>query len=161
MKRSLCLAVMVVAGLAGVLAAAAPAAADDDLVGTLMTMEKSLWQGWAEADAAPFAAHLTDDAIIITPGEVTTGKAAVVEMIKAGGCEVRSWNLTSPSVQRLTDDVAILTYDAEQDATCDGNDASGKLHASSVYVQKGGQWMAASHQETMVPSGPPEAMEKP
>ncbi len=160
MKRSLCIAAMVVAGLAGVLAAAAPAAAQDDMLGSLLTMEKSLWQGWAEGDQAPFAAHLTDDAVMITPGGMTAGKAAALEMLVNEKCEVESWELSSPAVHQVTDDVVILTYEADQAATCGGQDASGHLQAASVWVKQGDQWMAASHQETMMPPADMEGMEK-
>lgn len=145
MKRSFGLAVVVVGMLVLV---AVPVVAQDDVAGALMTIEKSLWQGWADADGAPFEAHMTDGAIGITPGGMTVGKAAHVAETSEGGCEVRSWELSSPAVHALTDDVVILTYEAVQDATCDGHDISGKLIVSSVYVNQGGEWKAASYQET-------------
>lgn len=145
MKRGLSLAAAVV-GVA--LAVAGPAWAQEDLAETLMTIEKGFWQGWADADGAPFAAHLTDGAIVITPGGMTAGKAQQVEEIEAGACEVRSWELSSPEVHRVTDDVMILTYHAEQEASCEGEDISGPMIASAVYVNQGGEWKSASYQET-------------
>ena len=124
------------------------AAAQDDLADALMTIEKSLWQGWADADAAPFEAHLTDGAIGITPGGMTAGKAEQAAEIAAGGCEVESWELSSPAVHPVTDDVVIFTYEAVQQASCEGQDISGKLIVSSVYVNPGGEWKVASYQET-------------
>ena len=150
MKRSFGLAVAVV-GM--IVVAAAPVAAQHDLAGALMTIEKSLWQGWADADGAPFEAHLTDGAVNITPGGLTAGKAALIGDITDGSCEVRSWELSSPAVHAVTDDVAIVTYQADQEATCDGHDVSGKLIVSAVYVNQGGEWKAASYQETPDMSG--------
>ncbi len=140
--------VVVLALLAGFTAVVLPAAAED-LTDTLVTIEKGLWQAWADGDRAPFAARMTEDSLLITPGGVATGREAIADMIGSGDCEVRSWSISSPAVHKLTDDVAILTYDAEQDATCGGEDASGKMHTTSVYVHEDGGWMSACHQETM------------
>lgn len=147
MKRSLSLAAAVV-GVLGLMAVAGPARAEEDLAGTLMAVEKSMWKGWAAADAAPFEAHLTDRSIVITPGGLTAGKAALVAEIAEGSCDVRSWELSSPALHWVTDDVVILTYEADQEATCDGHDISGEVIVSALYVNQGGEWKLASYQET-------------
>ena len=145
MKRSFGLAAAVVGAA---LAVAGPATAQEDLADTLIAIEKGFWQGWADADGAPFSARLTDGAIVITPGGMTAGKVQQVEEIEAGDCEVRSWELSSPEVHRVTDDVVILTYHAEQEASCEGKDISGPLIVSAVYVHQDGEWKSASYQET-------------
>lgn len=155
MKRSLILAAAVV-GVLGLIVVAGPARAQDDLAATLMAIEESMWKGWAAADGAPFEAHLTDGSIITTPGGLTVGKAALVADIEEGSCEVRSWELSSPAVHTVTDDVVILTYLADQEATCDGHDISGKVMASAVYVNQGGEWKLASYQETPAMGGSSE-----
>lgn len=45
-----------------------------------------------------------------------------------------------------------MTYKAKQDTTCGGNKVPAEVVASSVYVNKGGKWLAASHQESPVTS---------
>lgn len=143
---------LLAAGLfaAGSLAAPAGATAQDDLTKQLVSIEKSLWKGWAEADAAPFRSHITANYVQIGDWGIVAGRDEIIENIASGACTVKSYELDDWQVHRLSNTTAILTYEAEQDAVCDGTPSAGEVMASSVYVMEGGAWKAGSYHETPV-----------
>ena len=74
-------------------------------------------------------------------------------MIKAltqQSCDVRSFTFSNLQVHEVSADTVILTYQAKQDATCDGHKLPETVFVSSVYVNKGGKWLSASYHETPV-----------
>jgi hypothetical protein len=79
-------------------------------------------------------------------------KATIVKDIASSECEVRSYSLDNYEVVMLDPNTAILTYKADQDATCKGKAVPARVWASSVYVKRGGKWLNAFHQETPVAS---------
>ncbi len=136
--------------LFAVAAALAPksAAAQDDLQKTLSTIEKALWEGWANKDGEPFRQHVVDNHLQIWGGGMTTGKASVIEGIEGSDCEVKSYSFANWAVHRVSDDTAILTYEAMQEGVCDGVQLPAKALAAAVYVRQNGKWLSASYQET-------------
>lgn len=127
-----------------------PAAAQDnaDLLATLSQIEQSLWQGWKDHDLAPFRTHMADEALNIGSGGISAGKQETLDFMEHNPCDVSGFTFSDWAVHPLTDDVAILTYHATQDAVCDGETLPSPVNVSSVYVRREGQWMAASYQET-------------
>ena len=143
---------LLAAGLfaAGSLVAPVGATAQDDLTKQLISIEKSLWKGWAEADAAPFEKHITANYVQIGDWGMVAGRDATIENIASGACTVKSYELDDWQVHRLSNTTAILTYEAEQDAVCDGTPSAAEVMASSVYVMEDGTWKAGSYHETPV-----------
>ena len=141
---------LLAAGLfaAGSLVAPAGATAQDDLTKQLVSIEKSLWKGWAEADAAPFQKHITANYVQIGDWGMMSGRDLIAEAIASGACDVKSYELDDWQVHRLSNSTAILTYEAEQDAVCDGTPKAAEVMASSAYVMEGGAWKAGSYHET-------------
>jgi hypothetical protein len=131
-----------------VLGVAVPVGAEEDMAAMLMEREKELWKGWAEGDGTPFAAHLAENTINLTPGGMTVGKAQLIADITSGACEVRSWELGSPTLHRVTDDVMVITYEATQDASCGGATIPAKAHVASMWVQQDGEWKAMGYFES-------------
>ena len=148
-RRVLSMAVLVFA-LPLVLPLSGVAAEDDSLKTTLLTTEETLWKAWKDQDAGPFKAHLTENSINITEEGMTLGKAEVIAEITDGSCEVTSFSLTNVKVHRLSDHVALLTYNATQNAVCKGRKLPPEVYASSLYVHQDGKWLAAKYQETPV-----------
>ena len=135
----LMLLVVTTAGMAG------------ELEKELLTMEKDGWNAWAEANGDYFLKNLTEDAVQIVAGTgVMVGREAIASEISKGGCDVKSYEFNEVKLHRLSKEVAMISYSATQDATCDGNKLPPKVLATSIYVMKDGKWMAASYQETPV-----------
>ena len=126
------------------------ARAQDDLVKTLSSIEKSLWEGWKNREAEPFRKHLVENALTIGGWGVEAGKQKAIQMIESDVCDVESYSHSDWAVHRVADNVAILTYRATQNATCEGEKIPEKIVASSTYVQKDGIWMSASYHETPI-----------
>lgn len=143
---------LLVAGLfaVGSLLSPAGATAQDDLTKQLASVEKSLWKAWVEGDVAPFQEHLTADHINIGDWGMTTGKDAVLGIVAASPCDVTSYELDDWRAIRLSDDTAVLTFEAEQVADCNGTVIAQEVVASSVYVMQDGVWMNAMYHETPV-----------
>ena len=124
--------------------------AEEDLESTLVTINKSLWEGWKNRDAEPFKVHLADSSMVITAQGMTSGKAQVINDMVSESCDVRNYSLSDMEVHRITSDTALLSYKASQDATCDGNKISARVLVSSVYVNRDGKWMAVCYHESPV-----------
>jgi uncharacterized protein DUF4440 len=65
------------------------------------------------------------------------------------GCEVKSYDLSEIKVTFVNSSTAIITYKSTQEGTCGGEALPASVWSSSVYVMRGGKWLAASHQETI------------
>ena len=120
-----------------------------DLKQQLIDTEKTLWTAWGAADPEPFRAHLTADATNVVAGAgVNTGLDAMLADIAAGGCTLNSFEFTDVVLKQPVSDVAILSYTATQDSTCDGHALPPKVYATSIYVQQDGVWKTTHYQET-------------
>lgn len=123
-----------------------PAMSKRQIQQTLIATEKKLWAAWQNKDPKPFRAWLAADGVGIGEQGVQ-GKAALLKDIAAGGCEVKSFELSAFKLTMINGDVGVLTYKGTMDATCGGQPAP-NVWASSTYVQRGGKWWAITHQET-------------
>jgi hypothetical protein len=114
-------------------------ASDDPLA-----IEKHLWELLKQKDWDTFAAHLAEDQLEVGPGGVYD-KTATLTAIK-------QWDFTkaTPSdfkATKLDDDATLVTYKVK------GTGPDGKPfeeRASSIWVKRGGKWLAAFHMGTPV-----------
>lgn len=109
--------------------------------------ETSLWQAWKDHDSKPFEEHLTADSINVV-GSVERGKANILKAISSPDCQVTGFSLSDFDYSWLDKKSVIVTYQAAQDASCNGKKIPAKVNASSVWVKRGGRWMTAFHQES-------------
>jgi uncharacterized protein (TIGR02246 family) len=129
--------------------AAAPALAG--MTEDLLAMEKAQWTAWGKADGAALAKYITEDHIQTVAGVgAVAGRDAVISAVNALKCELESFDLKDAKVRQVAPTVAILTYTATQDTTCEGTKLPSKLRSTAVYVQKDGKWLSANYQETPV-----------
>ncbi len=123
------------------------ASTNDSVKETLIALEKQAWEAWKNRDGKFFQSFLTEDGIGVS-GSGVDNKATVVKDISGSNCEVRSYSLDNFEVVMLDPKTAILTFKANQDATCRGQAVPTMVWASSVYVKRGAKWLNAFHQET-------------
>jgi len=116
--------------------------------GRIIATEKKLWEAWKNKDAKPFKANLAADSVMIGERGVA-GKADIVKEMASMPCEVKSFELSDFKTTFLNSGTVLLTYKGVADGACAGT-ALPAVWASSVYVNRGGRWLAASHQETPV-----------
>ena len=113
----------------------------------IIATERKLWEAWKNKDMKPFRANIAADAVMIGDSGVADKKASLAAM-EGMACDVKSYELSDIKVTFLNNGTAIMTYKSAQDATCAGQAVPPVVWSSSVYVMRGGRWLAASHQET-------------
>jgi hypothetical protein len=116
----------------------------------LVNTERSLWEAWKNKDSATFEKTLDPSAV--TMG--STGlmdRTASIKDIAGSNCQVRSYTLTDTKLTQIDKDTALLTYKANQDATCDGKKAPSLVNVSTIYEKHGDKWQPIFHQESPVP----------
>jgi hypothetical protein len=109
--------------------------------------ERMVWDTFEKKNLAAFESVLTDDSLEVEPDGVYD-KAASVNMIKqmlnAGTFKA---TLSDSKTVKLDDDATVLTYTAK--SAMKGFPAMGQRH-TTVWVKRGGKWMAAFHQGTTI-----------
>jgi len=125
-----------------------PAMSKAQVRGRIIATEKKLWEAWKNKDAKPFKANLSADSVMIGDRGVS-GKNDAIQGLTTAPCEVKSYELSDFKVTFLSPGTALVTYKGTAEGTCAGT-AIPTVWASSVYVNHGGRWLAASHQETPV-----------
>jgi hypothetical protein len=123
----------------------------------LMTMEKAGWEAWKNRDAKWTVDNASDKYV----GFGATGrmdKAASVKSYTEQKCEIKSYALSDDQMTMVGPDVAVLTFKATQDYTCDGKKGPGNVQSASIYIREGDKWKAAFYAETPVvdPKAPPK-----
>jgi len=113
----------------------------------IIATEKKLWEAWKNKDAKTFKANLSADTVQIGESGVGT-KTQIVEAMGNSDCEVKSYSLSDIKVTFFNNSTALITYKGTQDATCNGQAVPAAVWSSSLYVMRGGKWLAATHQET-------------
>jgi hypothetical protein len=157
MKRFLPLAALLLLALASMsFAQTAPAASPSpaaspkptraQIRNRIIATEKKLWEAFKNKDGQPFRANLSADHVTINETGVM-GKNEIATGIANAPCEVKSYALSDFKITFFNAGTALLTYKAVVDGTCAGT-AIPKVWSSSLYVNRGGRWLAASHQET-------------
>jgi len=114
---------------------------------TIIATEKKLWEAWKNKDAKPFKANLAADSIQVGESGVGT-KTEIVAAMGNGSCDVKSYALSDIKVTFFNSSTALITYKGTEDATCGGTAVPPAIWASSLYLMRGGKWLAAAHQET-------------
>ena len=125
-----------------------PAMTKAQILKKLSASETKLWEAWKNKDAKPFKASLSSDFVMIADSGVT-GKNDTIKEVTTGPCEVKSVKLSDWKLAMLNSGTALLTYKGTADGTCAGTTLP-PVWASSIWVNRGGKWSAASHQETPV-----------
>lgn len=113
----------------------------------IIANERKLWEAWKNKDIKPFKATLSADAVMVSDSGVAD-KARALKDMESTLCEVKTYELTDLKVKFFDSNNALLTYRSTQDATCGGQQVPAAVWSSSLYVKRGGRWLAAAHQET-------------
>ncbi len=112
---------------------------DQELVRT----ETGFFEAWKSKDTAYFRNHIPENGIFW--GENGTARRAQQleeQQQSAQSCVVEGYSLSDFGVLPLATGAYLLTYKAEQHATCDGQKVPVHMNGSSVYTFKEGRWQA-------------------
>lgn len=126
---------------------AAPTQAD------LEAKERQVYDAIKAKNWDAFAGMLTDDFVIVNRDGVMA-KASMLEDMKK--YDLTEYTLSDFRLVKVDSDLAVLTYTETEKSTYDGHATPGKpVRASSAWVNRGGKWLAAYHQESEVVEMPP------
>ena len=118
----------------------------------LCDREKLYWDAVKRKDADA-AMQLTDDACTVADargvGEIARERLG--EMLDQSGFELTSFTIDEEKfrVHQVSDDVAVVAYQVREDLVVDGKPESIEAFDTSVWVRRDGQWLCASHTESL------------
>ena len=125
--------------VAGGNATAKPTAPDPG-TGTLLAMERDVWEAWKDHDAKRISDLVAEDISFINIfGIYLANKAEALKNWSGTGCDVNSVGVTDAAATMLSPEVGILTFKATADGTCFGQKV-GPIWGSSIYVKYGDAW---------------------
>jgi len=133
-------------GHAFAVAQAQAAMSKAQMLKTLSTAEKKLWDAFKNKDPKPFKTGLTADAFALSENGIEK-KEDTVKMLPTAPCEIKSYELSDWKLTTINSSTALVTYKGKTDGTCAGQPIP-TVWCSTIYVNRGGKWLALFHQET-------------
>jgi hypothetical protein len=131
---------------------ATPKPAADATNSPVTEQEKQVWDAIKEKDPAAFAAMLAEDFMYVSNDGVYD-KAGTVDGIKE--IEATDITLSDWKTVAINKDTAVVTYTVDMKGTSGGQPIPpGSMRAGSVWVNRGGKWVAVFHQDTPVEEPP-------
>jgi hypothetical protein len=116
----------------------------------LLAREHQYWQAIKDGDAA-LSARLSDDPCVVTgsQGVGRIDRATLEDMFATAAWKLTGFEITSPIVELLTDDVAVVAYRVHEDLLVDGQPLTLDASDSSTWVRRNGEWVCAVHTEAI------------
>ena len=116
----------------------------------LLALEHQYWQAIKDGDAA-LSARLSDDPCVVTgsQGVGRIDRATLEGMFASATWKLTGFEITSPIVELLTDDVAVVAYRVHEDLLVDGQPLALDASDSSTWVRRNGEWVCAVHTEAV------------
>jgi hypothetical protein len=109
----------------------------------LVRLETGFFEAWKMKDQAYFRAHMAEKGIFWgEEGAFSRDQQLAAQLLSAKTCTVEGYSLSDFGALLLANGVYLLTYKAEQYATCNGEKLPVAINGSSVYVLQGGRWQA-------------------
>ena len=121
------------------------------LANELLELEKQYWTALKNEDLET-ALKLSHDPCIVTgaQGVGSFDHDTFRKMMKDTNWKVNDFALSEPTVQMITDDVAVLAYKVHEDMTVDGKPLSLDAADASTWVRRNGSWQCVLHTESIL-----------
>jgi hypothetical protein len=124
----------------------------------IMALERKFWQAMMDMDVDTAVALLDEQSTAASArGIHHFDPAEYKTMALAGDARITSFEFFDERVIFPTPDVAIASYRAKQSFTMGGESHEMVVYDTTVWVKKGGKWVASAHTETPEQKGPPGA----
>jgi hypothetical protein len=112
---------------------------DQELVRT----ETGFFEAWKSKDLAYFRNHIPENGVFWGEyGTFSRDQQLEEQKQSAQACVVEGYSLSDFGVLPLATGVYLLTYKADQHATCGGQKVPVHMNGSSVYISRDGRWQA-------------------
>ena len=120
----------------------------------IVTNERTIIESIFKNDAKTFHSHVVGDSLIAS-GEGVVKVAEFDPMMKqtATDCKLRKVQISDSTFYWFNDTTLVHVYKTTLDAACKGESIPPSW-SSSVWVNKGGKWQGAFHQESEVAPSP-------
>jgi len=141
-RYALVVAVLVAATLLG-------SARAQDATEQLKKLEMDRAAAVVKGDVALLDKHTSDDYVLITMNGKTSDKAQMLDAFKSGQSKLTADDLSDLKV-RVYGNAAVVTGKADVKGTLGGQDATGQVLFTRVYVKKAGRWQSVSFQQTRI-----------
>ncbi len=102
-----------------------------------------------KGDTATLDKQTSDDYVLISMTGRMADKSQMLDGFKSGQSKLTSNELSDLKV-RVYGDAAVVTGKADVKGTLGGQDATGQVLFTRVYVKKGGRWQSVSLQQTRI-----------
>lgn len=119
----------------------------------LVRAETGFFEAWKSKDATYLREHMTENGVFWGEyGTFSRDQQLAEQQESAKACVVQGYQLSDFGALPLASGVYLLTYKAEQYATCNGEKVPAHMNGSSVYIFKGGRWQAIYRAEVPLKS---------
>jgi len=109
----------------------------------LVRTETGFFEAWKKKDQAYFRDHIPENGISWgEDGTFSREQQLAEQQASAKTCTVEGYGLSDFGALPLAAGAYLLTYKAEQYATCNGEKAPVHMNGSSIYIFKAGRWQA-------------------
>ena len=125
------------------------AASAQDAAEQLKKLEMDRAAAVVKGDVATLDKQTSDDYVLITMNGKTSDKAQMLDAFKSGQSKLTADDLSDLKV-RVYGNAAVVTGKADVKGTLGGQDATGQVLFTRVYVKKGGRWQSVSFQQTRI-----------
>jgi hypothetical protein len=116
--------------------------------------EHQIWDAIKAKKWDDFGGLLSDDATLVTNDGIYD-KAKTIDALKQ--YDLTDYNFSDVKFVKVDDDLAVLVYTSTETSTVGGKpspESGKKLYNGSAWVNRGGKWLAAYHQETLAEPPP-------
>lgn len=114
----------------------------------LIRTETGFFEAWKMKDQTYFREHIAENGVFWGESGTSSRAQQLQEQEdSAKVCKIDGYGLSDFGVLPLTDGAYLLTYKAEQYATCNGEKVPVHMNGSSIYILKAGRWQAAFRAE--------------
>jgi hypothetical protein len=109
----------------------------------LVRAETGFFEAWKSKDQNYYRSHIPENGVFWGEyGTFSRDQQLEEQKSSAKACTVDGYSLSDFGVLPLAAGAYLLTYKAEQYATCGGEKAPVHMNGSSVYIFKEGRWQA-------------------
>jgi hypothetical protein len=109
----------------------------------LVRTETGFFEAWKNKDQAYFRDHIPENGVFWGEyGTFSRDQQLAEQQASAKACAVEGYGLSDFGALPLAAGTYLLTYKADQYATCNGEKAPVHMNGSSVYIFKAGHWQA-------------------
>jgi len=123
---------------------------DNPVEAMLIAREKEAWEQIKKKNSQGFSGYLAEDQIYVTKDGIHSKAETVKGVMEAGPTE---FTLSDWKVIMIDKDAAIVTYTSKVGAAVACGPEPITQRESTVWVKRGGKWLAIFHQDTPAGSG--------